>query len=280
MTLLGSSMLTWACLQAAQDLLTQSWAAAEQLCGPAPLLVRLAVEAEVRLRDWQALAASQRRAAGAGSAAGSLSWGSYQSKVQAELELLQGALPGALQEAQAASASAAAAVAAAAQQVEEAAQEDGEVPAEMVCSCATLVSCGLMAVVNRAGLWLVLAVQQRSCACGHSLFTSELAEGADHCCDPMQNGLLTYMHHALFRIHRDTLHCLRSHRQPLQMILPWIWTPQMTDPLLRHLHQLACQPQQTRLQLPPLLQCQSRSPRPLSQRQHPYFRPSQQLQIP
>ena len=121
-------------LQAARDLLAQSWAAAEQLCGSAPLLVRLAVEAEVRLRDWQALAAAQRQAAESGSAAGALSWDSYQRAVRAELELLQGALPGALQEAQAASASAAAAVAAAAQQAEEAAREDGEVSADAVCS--------------------------------------------------------------------------------------------------------------------------------------------------
>lgn len=122
------------CPQAARELLAQSWAAAEQLCGPAPQLVRLAVEAEVRLRDWQALAAVQRQAAESGGAAGALSWASYQRAVRAKLELLQGALPGALQEAQAASASAAAAVAAAAQQAEEATWEEGEVSADAVRS--------------------------------------------------------------------------------------------------------------------------------------------------
>ena len=70
-------------LQAAQDLLAQSWAAAEQLCGQAPLLVRLAIEAEVRLRDWQALAAMQRQAAETSNTAGLLSWESYQSAAKA-----------------------------------------------------------------------------------------------------------------------------------------------------------------------------------------------------
>lgn len=116
-------------MQAAQELLTQAWGAAERLCGPAPLLVRLAVEAEVRLRDWRALAAAQRAAAEAGDAGASLSWEAYQGSARASLELLQGALPSALQEAQAASAKAAAAVAAATVQVE-AALEDGEVPAD------------------------------------------------------------------------------------------------------------------------------------------------------
>ncbi len=47
--------------------------------------------------------------------------------LQANLKLLQGVLPGALQEAEAASATAVAVVAAAAKQAEKAALEDGEV---------------------------------------------------------------------------------------------------------------------------------------------------------
>lgn len=206
----------------------------------------------MRLRDWQALAAAQRSAAEAGSAAGSLSWGSYQSKVQAELELLQGALPGALQEAQAASASASAAVAAAAQQAEEAAQEDGEVPAETVRSWGALVSCGLSANVNRAGLWLVLAVIQRCCAQGQCL-SLEVAVGADLRFASKQSCLLTHIHCALFRMPKQFLHCLWSHRQHLQTTPLWIWTPQTMWLPQRHQLQLACRPQLNQYQPPPLL---------------------------
>ena len=112
--------------QAAEELLARSWAAAEQLCGRAPLLVRLAVEAEVRARDWRALAAQQRRAAESRDAAASLSWDAFQQAARADWERLQGALPGALREAEAASAQAAAAVAAA-RRPPGASSEDGEV---------------------------------------------------------------------------------------------------------------------------------------------------------
>ncbi len=126
-------------MQAAQELLAQAWGAAERLCGPTPLLVRLAVEAEVRLRDWRALMAVQHASAEAGDAKALLSWEVYQGSARASLELLQGALPGALQEAQAASAKAVAAVAAATMQAE-AALEDGEVLAHkarsLSASCA------------------------------------------------------------------------------------------------------------------------------------------------
>lgn len=108
----------------------------------------------MRLREWQALAAAQARAAHSGDAAGSLSWESYQRTVEANLELLQGALPGALQEAQAASANAAAAVAAAAQQAEDAAPEDGEVSAKTVRTGTLYISCSTLAIQHRAGLWL------------------------------------------------------------------------------------------------------------------------------
>ena len=117
--------------QVAKELLARSWAAAERLCGPAPLLVRLAVEAAVRARDWQALAARQQQAAESQDAAASLSWEAYQQAARANWELLQGALPGALQEAEAASAQAAAAVAAARQPLG-ASPEDGEVTEEKV----------------------------------------------------------------------------------------------------------------------------------------------------
>lgn len=117
-------------------MLEQSWAAAEQLCGPAPLLVRLAIEAEVRLRDWRALAAQQKQAAEASDAAASLSWASFEIAARISWEQLQGALPRALQEAQAASTRAVAAVAAAAQQAD-AALEDGEASADKVCPYAS-----------------------------------------------------------------------------------------------------------------------------------------------
>ena len=93
--------------------------------------MRLAVEAEVRARDWRALAARQRDAAERRDAAASLSWDAFQHAARADWERLQGALPGALRDAEAASAQAAAAVAAA-RQPRGASLEDGEVPQQKV----------------------------------------------------------------------------------------------------------------------------------------------------
>ena len=266
-------------LQAAQDLLAQSWAAAEQLCGPAPLLVRLAVEAEVRLRDWQALAAVQRLAAETGDAAGALSWESYQRGVRAELQLLQGALPGALQEAQAASASAAAAVAAAAQQAEEAAPEDGEVCAEALCAAETpRVPCGMVALWHSSrGLvyccWCPLATNLESLVQGATSWSIRI--NSRLCCGMT----LTLWRCVLARSPRQVLRrCLRSQRQPQQMTLPWIWTPQMMEMPQRQPPQLACHPWLNHCRLPPLLQCQPNSAARLSRHQHSCLRPSQQLQ--
>lgn len=118
-----------------EALLKKAWEASERLCGPAPLLVRLAVEVEVRLRDWNALSKRQRQAAASKRLDMSLSWAGYQQIVQASLRSLEAAFPLAVEEAQRASAAAAAAVtdvkavaAAAAAMPAELDQEEGEVP--------------------------------------------------------------------------------------------------------------------------------------------------------
>ena len=74
--------------------------AVAQLCGPVPRLVWLAVEAEVRHRDWQALSAVQRAAAEAGDAAGSLSWERYEAAAAERLVGLDADVTEALQEAE------------------------------------------------------------------------------------------------------------------------------------------------------------------------------------
>ncbi|KAK9906386.1 hypothetical protein WJX75_000970 [Coccomyxa subellipsoidea] len=113
-----------------EELLTSAWEAAERICGPVPLLVRLAVEVEVRLRDWRTFSEAQRRAADSGERGRALSWASYQRSVQENWRTLQAALPMALTEAEAGLAAATAAIAdasaaaAGAPQVPEA--EDGE----------------------------------------------------------------------------------------------------------------------------------------------------------
>jgi hypothetical protein len=123
--------------QAGEALLQRVWEAAESLCGPTPLLVRLAVEVEVRLREWKTLSDRQRQAAEAGSPDMALSWASYQQLVQQSWRVLEEALPAALEEAQrqstaaaAAMAEASAAAAAAAAPPTEPDREDGEVPEE------------------------------------------------------------------------------------------------------------------------------------------------------
>ena len=114
-----------------EELLTSAWEAAERICGPVPLLVRLAVEVEVRLRDWRTFSEAQRRAADSGERGRALSWASYQRSVQENWRTLQAALPMALTEAEAGLAAATAAIAdasaaaAGAPQVPEA--EDGEI---------------------------------------------------------------------------------------------------------------------------------------------------------
>ncbi|EIE24375.1 hypothetical protein COCSUDRAFT_83679 [Coccomyxa subellipsoidea C-169] len=118
---------------AGEELLASAWEAAERICGPMPLLVRLAVEVEVRLRDWRAFSDAQRRAADSGDLGGALSWAMYQRSVQESWRTLQAAMPMALQEAEAGLAAATAAMAdttaaaAGASQAPEAA-EDGEIP--------------------------------------------------------------------------------------------------------------------------------------------------------
>lgn len=115
-----------------EALLARAWKAAERLCGPTPLLVRLAVEAEVRLRDWRSMSKAQATAARSGDASASLAWPGYEAHVARVWRQLEAAFPLALQEAERSSAAVAAAVAdAAAAQGQEPAPEppeDGEVP--------------------------------------------------------------------------------------------------------------------------------------------------------
>ena len=127
-----------------KELLESAWEAAERICGPVPLLVRLAVEVEVRLRDWRAFSEAQQRAADAGDHAGALSWASYQRSVQESWQTLKTALPMALQEAESASAAVAAAVADASAAAAAASQapdvEDGELPQKTDAGPSTVVT--------------------------------------------------------------------------------------------------------------------------------------------
>lgn len=127
-----------------KELLESAWEAAERICGPVPLLVRLAVEVEVRLRDWRAFSDAQQRAADVGDDAGAMSWASYQRSVQESWHALKAALPMALQEAESASAAVAAAVANASAAATVASQapdvEDGELPKDSEASPSTAIS--------------------------------------------------------------------------------------------------------------------------------------------
>lgn len=68
------------------------WQRAESVYGGTiPTMVRLAVETEVRWRDWQTLSGVQLAAASSKSADASLSWLSYQSYIRDSLEALQNA---------------------------------------------------------------------------------------------------------------------------------------------------------------------------------------------
>ncbi|BDA46282.1 hypothetical protein COCOBI_08-3740 [Coccomyxa sp. Obi] len=130
--------------KAGKELLESAWEAAERICGPVPLLVRLAVEVEVRLREWRAFSEAQQRAAEAGDGTGALSWASYQRSVQESWSTLKAALPMALQEAESASAAVAAAVADASAAAALASQapdmEDGELPENSDAGPSTVIT--------------------------------------------------------------------------------------------------------------------------------------------
>ncbi len=77
---------------AADVLVTSVWPLAEAACGGSiPLIVRLAVEAEVRQRDWYIFASTQAEAAASGEAQGALSWPSYEQYMRTSIQALQGA---------------------------------------------------------------------------------------------------------------------------------------------------------------------------------------------
>lgn len=63
-----------------------------------PALVRIAVEADVRVRDWRALSSAQEAAAKAEAPAAALHWGTYKAYVRQQLTQLSTQLPAALQE--------------------------------------------------------------------------------------------------------------------------------------------------------------------------------------
>lgn len=74
--------------------------ATHRLCCNVPQLVRLAVEAEMRLQDWRMFSSKQQRAVDQSLPQGALSWTDFQDHVQWRWQSIQAALPGALAEAE------------------------------------------------------------------------------------------------------------------------------------------------------------------------------------
>jgi len=74
--------------------------ATHRLCCNVPQLVRLAVEAEIRLQDWGMFSSKQQRAVDESLPQGALSWTDFQDHMQWRWQSIQAALPGALAEAE------------------------------------------------------------------------------------------------------------------------------------------------------------------------------------
>ncbi len=74
--------------------------ATHRLCCNVPQLVRLAVEAEIRLQDWGMFSSKQQRAVDQSLPQGALSWTDFQDHMQWRWQSIQAALPGALAEAE------------------------------------------------------------------------------------------------------------------------------------------------------------------------------------
>ncbi|DBB04500.1 TPA: hypothetical protein ACH3X1_012595 [Trebouxia sp. C0004] len=74
--------------------------ATHRLCFNVPQLVRLAVEAEIRLQDWRMFSSKQQRAVDESMPQGALSWTDFQDHMQWRWQSIQAALPGAIAEAE------------------------------------------------------------------------------------------------------------------------------------------------------------------------------------
>ena len=74
--------------------------ATHRLCCNVPQLVRLAIEAEIRLQDWRMFSSKQQRAVDQSLPQGALSWTDFQDHMQWRWQSIQAALPGAVVEAE------------------------------------------------------------------------------------------------------------------------------------------------------------------------------------
>lgn len=74
--------------------------ATHRLCRNVPRLVRLAVEAEIRMQDWQMFSSKQQRAVDQSLPHAALSWTDFQDHMQWRWQSIQAAVPGALSEAE------------------------------------------------------------------------------------------------------------------------------------------------------------------------------------
>ena len=74
--------------------------ATHRLCCNVPQLVRLAIEAEIRLQDWRMFSSKQQRAVDQSLPQRALSWTDFQDHMQWRWQSIQAALPGALVEAE------------------------------------------------------------------------------------------------------------------------------------------------------------------------------------
>ena len=82
-----------------QQVLGQSQQALQSLCPGVPQLVRLAIEAEIRLQDWHMFAAKQHSAAARALPEEALSWEDFQDHVQWRWRSIEAAMPEAVAQA-------------------------------------------------------------------------------------------------------------------------------------------------------------------------------------
>lgn len=83
-----------------QQVVDQIRSSTHSLCRNIPQLVRLAVEAEIRLQDWHMFSTKQRQAVDASQAEAAVSWTDVQDHLRWRWQSITAALPAAVQEAQ------------------------------------------------------------------------------------------------------------------------------------------------------------------------------------
>ena len=97
----GSPLLPSADVAAlGQHIAAQVQAALHRLCQGVPQLVRLAVEADIRLQDWQMFAAKQQAAVDKAQPSEALSWQDFQDHVQWRWRSIEAAMPEAVAQAE------------------------------------------------------------------------------------------------------------------------------------------------------------------------------------